>query len=154
MPTGVRLRNVPVRVLSASMQERWQQQMLARRYTQDVLARAVIRAVERDIERRQPQSTQAGHDAALLANRNRRQRDMTRLRLFSGEEVAIEVPEEASLHDFYIQVRNTLGLQKHISLALLRVGPGGFDNRLLSCSRRVNAWRFVKKTVFEVVMHK
>ena len=136
------------------MQERWQQQMLARRYTQDVLARAVIRAVERDIERRQPQSTQAGHDAALLANRNRRQRDMTRLRLFSGEEVAIEVPEEASLHDFYIQVRNTLGLQKHISLALLRVGPSDFESRLLSCSRHINASRLVRKTVFEVVLHK
>ena len=181
------------------MQERWQQQMLARRYTRDVIARAIIRQtrhlahqllhdvyfamvddfVDDLTTRAERQKTidgfrqfaaglkgrqvwhgpgisdeDRGLPAAFLADRNRRQLDMTRLRTFSGGEVAIEVPEEASLHDFYIQVRNTLGLQKHISLALLRVGPGDFDSRQLSCSRHVNASRHVKRTVFEVVVHK
>ena len=190
------------------MQERWQEQMLARRYTRDVIARAIIRQTrhlahqllhdvyfamvddfvddlsssEEDTwvtTRAERQKTidgfqqfaarlkgrqvlhgpgisdeDRGLPAAFLADRNRRQLNMTRLRLISGEEVAIKVPGEASLHDFCIQVRNTLGLQKHISLALLRVGPGGFDNRLLSCSRHINAGRHVRKTVFEVVLHK
>ena len=206
MPTGLRLRNVPVQGLPAPIQSRWLQQTLARRYARDIIRRAAIRdmrrvtrqlltliyvvvgdniaeedAAEEDdyqmmlaIRRGTTDSLRRfaaelpgrrvmrgpiiseedrGLAAAVLSDRRRRQMNMTVLRTMSGAETTLRVAESASLHDFYQQAREVLGLQANISLALLRTGAGSFDQRLLCCCRQINAFRCVRGTVFEVVLH-
>ena len=94
-----------------------------------------------------------GLPAAQLADRIRRLLDLPRVRLMSGETKVVHYPREASLHDFYQIVRETLGLPMHHSLVLLRGGPGSSEASVLSCSRHVLASKWVKKAVFVALTH-
>ena len=89
-----------------------------------------------------------GLPAAALADRTRRFIDLPRVRHLSGEEQVVHYPKDASLHDFYQIVRETLGLPMHHSLVLLRGGTGSSEASVLSCSRHVLASKWVKKAFF------
>ena len=94
-----------------------------------------------------------GLPAALLADRTRRFIDLPRVRHLSGEEQVVHYPKDASLHDFYQIVRETLGLPMHHSLVLLRGGTGSSEASVLSCSRHVLASKWVKKAFFVALTH-
>ena len=91
--------------------------------------------------------------AARLADRNRHLLSMPRLRLMSGEEIVVEIPNNCSTHDFYQLSRATLNLGRSTSLALLRMGPGSVEDRLLPCVRWESS-HLIKRRVFQVVTHK
>ena len=53
-----------------------------------------------------------------------------------------------------VNKRELLGLEMNHSLALLELStPGTFQQRLLSCIRETNAWYWVKRKEFDVVIH-
>ena len=91
--------------------------------------------------------------AARLADRNRQLLDRPRLRLMSGEEIMVEIPNHCSTHDFYQLARATLNLGRSTSLALLRMGPGSVEHPLLPCVRWESS-HLIKQRVFQVVTHK
>ena len=94
--------------------------------------------------------------AARLSELTRRTLDLPLLRMVSGKEMQVPYPRNASLHDFYQICRKLLQLRPNESLALLRAGPGqgDFHQRLLHCSRDRHAATWVKRMVFDVVVHK
>ena len=92
--------------------------------------------------------------AARLAGRNRQLLDRPRLRLMSGEEIMVEIPNRCSTHDFYQLARATLNLGRSTSLALLRMGPGSVEDPLLPCVRWESRHLIIKRRVFQVVTHK
>lgn len=92
--------------------------------------------------------------AAILADRARELRQASRLRLVSGKEITVKYNTGATLHDFYVNARRILNVPRGVSLALLRPGFGIFEQRLLPCHRRSDAYQWVKGRVFEVVQHK
>ena len=94
--------------------------------------------------------------AARLSELTRRILDLPLLRMVSGKEMQVPYPRNASLHDFYQICRKLLQLRPNESLALLRAGPGqgDFHQRLLHCSRDRHAATWVKRMVFDVVVHK
>ena len=71
----------------------------------------------------------------------------------TGEEFHLSFDIGMNCHEFYQQARAVLGLEKRVSLALLRHGSGSKEQRLLTCSGDLNAWRQlqVMGTVFEAV---
>lgn len=75
------------------------------------------------------------------------------LRMVSGKEIQVAYPRNASLHDFYQICRTLLQLRPNESLALLRAGQVPFPHRLLHCSRDSRAATWVKRMVFDVVVH-
>ena len=94
--------------------------------------------------------------AARLSELTRRTLDLPLLRMVSGKEMQVPYPRNASLHDFYQICRKLLQLRPNESLALLRAGPGqgDFHQRLLHCSRDRHAATWVRRMVFDVVVHK
>lgn len=87
--------------------------------------------------------------AALLADHRSY---MPILRLMSGKEIVVEIPRHCSTHDFYQLARTALNLGRSTSLALVRVGPGSFEDRLLPCVRSESSG-LIRRRVFQVVTH-
>ena len=137
MPAGSRLKNLPVSALPTHVQENVVARSLCRQYTGNLLARTVWRQAR--------QAAQRLLDRQLL--------DMPRLRLMSGEEIVVEIPNNCSTHDFYQLARATLNLGRSTSLALLRMGPGSVEDPLLPCVRWESS-HLIKRRVFQVVTHK
>ena len=71
-----------------------------------------------------------------------------------GPSLALKYDTGATLHDFYQISRRILNVPRVGSLALLRPWRGTFDERLLSCSRWIDAHQCVRGRVFEVFQHK
>ena len=137
MPAGFRLKNLPVSALPTHVRENAVARSLCRQYTGNLLARTVWRQAR--------QAAQRLLDRQLL--------DMPRLRLMSGEEIVVEIPNNCSTHDFYQLSRATLNLGRSTSLALLRMGPGSVEHPLLPCVRWESS-HLIKRRVFQVVTHK
>ena len=90
--------------------------------------------------------------AAMLADHRSHLLRMPILRLMSGKEIVVEIPRHCSTHDFYQLARTALNLGRSTSLALVRVGPGSFEDRLLPCVRSESSG-LIRRRVFQVVTH-
>ena len=93
-------------------------------------------------------------DRAAAARRaRRRERFATLRKALTGQEFHLSFDTGMNCHEFYQQARAVLGLEKHVSLALLRIGSGTKEQRLLTCDRDTNLWRQLQfmGTVFEAV---
>ena len=173
-----RLCNAPVRDLPPAARQRFTLATSVHRYAANLCLRAVhnetrrhakavlaevyqtrAKAVARE-EREKADNRQATLDSLKkfattlpdLAVKNL----LPLLRMVSGKEMQVPYPRNASLHDFYQICRKLLQLRPNESLALLRARPGqgDFHQRLLPCSRDRHAATWVKRMVFDVVVHK
>ena len=105
-----------------------------------------------DADRGLPAATLSGRAAAARRAR-RRERFATLRKALTGEEFNLSFDTGMNCHEFYQQARAVLGLEKRVSLALLRIGSGSKEQRLLTCKSDENAWRPMQfmGTVFEAV---
>ena len=162
MPAGSRLRNLPISALPTHVQENVVARSVSRQYTGNLLARAVLRQICQDIVEDIVDAVEdivddVEHivDAAdyIVEAVEDIVEDNPRLRLMSGEEITVQIPGHCSTHDFYQLSRATLNLGRSTSLALMRMGPGSFEGRLLPCVRWESS-HLIKRRVFQVVTHK
>ena len=172
MPAGSRLRNLPISALPTHVQENVVARSVSRQYTGNLLARAVLRQICQDIVEDIVDAVEdivddvehivdavdyIGEAVEDIVEDNVDDVEgllsMPRLRLMSGEEITVQIPGLCSTHDFYQLSRATLNLGRSTSLALMRMGPGSFEGRLLPCVRWESS-HLIKRRVFQVVTHK